>query len=565
MNTHVRTIKTAGKRSEILISDVASLADKRFVNPDDPNLWQAVPYTTEGFSGVMLGCGPGPNPVPITVKLKVKGWYRVWVSLFSFCHAGSLRLRLSRDLCSHPVSTAHGGGWTDLYNESVALHETWWRDAELTGQTLIVESSFSAVKLKGCALAFLRLEPIRLPKTIKPRRVKYPLVVTNDGHGIFGERPHFRPEDLLEPFERIPDHTCLRMLIWGLGDGDMCNYPTKVGNFFPTQGRFLTTDYRTLYGNMALWRKKGWDSLKLMRDYTRCRKWEFQTYLRMEAFDAPYPFDKTSLHSKFFHRHPEFHCFDSRGQRVMRLSYAYPEVQAHMLALIKEIAGYKPDGICLCLIRGVPFVLYERPMVEGFMKRYGADPRDLPETDARWMAYQASVLTPFVEKAKACLNRGQRLSVIVPGSELDCRRWGLDVATWVKEGFIDDLLPTGQVFTENDVHRDDPKNLDFDYFNRLEGRKNIRLIPMLYPWELFSSDYKAWRDYVYSYLDRGADMCAAWDSTPHGDGSNFVKVDVGYEDRVEIKPPTPPPAGRRVKLTTLEGFRCDRYQYYEVV
>ncbi|MBI3921114.1 MAG: hypothetical protein HY318_06830, partial [Armatimonadetes bacterium] len=551
-------------RGVILISDVVSLADKCLVNPDNPNLWRGVPYTTGGFSGVMLGCGPGPKPVPITVKLNVKGWYRVWVSLFSFCHTGSLRLRLSGDLCSYPVSPP-ARAQSDLYSESAALHETWWCDAELTGQTLIVEPSFSTGELKGCALAFLRMEPIRPPKTIKPRNVRHPLVVTNDGHGIFGERPHFRPEDMLEPFERIPEHTCLRMLIWGIGDGDMCNYPTKVGNFFPTQGRFLAADHRTLYGNMALWRKQGWDSLKLMRDYTRRRKWELQTYIRMEAFDAPYPFDKTSLHSRFFHRHPEFHCFDSHGQRVMRLSYAYPEVQAHILALIKEIAGYEPDGVCLGLIRGVPLVLYERPMVAGFMKRYGADPRDLPETDARWMAYQASVLTPFVEKAKVCLNPGQRLSVIVPGNELDCRRWGLDVATWVKEGLIDDLLPTGQCFTENDVHRDDPKSLDFDYVNRLDGRKNIRLIPLLYPWELFSSDYKAWQDNVYSYLDRGADMYAAWDSTPHGDGSNFVKVDVGYADRVELKPPTPPPVGRRVKLTTLEGFRCDRYHYYEVV
>lgn len=555
---------SSARRHEILITDVAGRADKRLVNPRNPDLWRAVPYTTEGFSGVMLAHGPGPNPAPITVKLNAKGWYRVWVSVFSYGHYGSLRLRLSEDLCSHPVSPPPRAR-SDVYRESVALHETWWRDARLTGQTLIVEPSFSTGELMGGALAFLRLEPIRPIKRAGTRKVRHPLVVTNDGHGIFGERPHFRPEDLLGPFESVPEHTCLRMLIWGVGDGDMCNYPTRVGNFFPTHGRFLGTYYRTLYTNMALWRKKGWDSLKLMRDYARRRKWEFQPYLRMEAFDAPYPFDNTSLHSRYFHRHPQYHCLDSRGQRVMRLSYAYPAVQTHMLALIKEIAGYKPDGLCLCFIRGVPLVLYEKPMVEGFMKRYGADPRGLPETDERWMAYQASVLTPFVAKAKACLSRGQRLSAMVPGNERDCRKWGLDIAAWVKEGLIDDLLPTGQVFTETDVHRDDPGSVELDYFNRLEGRENIRLIPMLYPWEIFEINYKVWRKRVYSYLDRGADMYAAWDSTPSDDGSNFAKVDIGYEDRMKAKPPRPPPAGKRVVLTTLEGFRNDRYQYFEVV
>ena len=55
----------------------------------------------------------------------------------------------------------------------------------------------------------------------------------------------------------------------------------------------------------------------------------------------------------------------------------------------------------------------------------------------------------------------------------------LDVATWVKDGLIDDLLPTGQVFDEQDIHRDDPDNLDFDFFARLEGRQNVRLMPLL--------------------------------------------------------------------------------------
>ena len=200
--------------------------------------------------------------MPITVTLNATGLVSslgVAVQLWSLritsleIERGSLFApRVERPRCAR----------SNVYRESVALHETWWRDARLTGQTLIVEPSFSTGELKGCALAFLRMEPIRPPRRSSRGRVRHPLVVTNDGHGIFGERPHFRPEDLLEPFERIPEHTCLRMLIWGIGDGDMCNYPTQVGNYFPTQGRFLAADYRTLYGNMALWRKKGWNSLR---------------------------------------------------------------------------------------------------------------------------------------------------------------------------------------------------------------------------------------------------------------------------------------------------------------
>ena len=550
------------RRRDILISDLVGRADPKAISARNANLWKSIPYTTDKFDGVMVGCGLGPKPVPIEIQLNAKGWYRVWVGLFSFSHSGSLRFRLSDDTCSRQIGEP-AAIRNDLYGHATYLHETHWRDADLTGQSLVVEPSFSTEGLANCALAFIRLQPIRAPGTPRPRRVKHHMMITNDGHGIFGDRPHFRPEDLLEQFELIPDGTSLRMLIWGIGDGDMCNYPTRTGNFFPTQGTFLNPNYRVLYENMKLWRTQGWDSLKLMRDYSKHRGWEFHPYIRMEAFDAPYPFDRTSLHSDFFHRHPEFHCFDSQGQRVMRLSYAYPEVQDHMLALIREIAGYNPDGVCLGFVRGLPLVLYEKIMVDGFSERHGLDPRKLPETDPRWLAYQAEILTSFMEKAKACLKPKQRLSAILPGNPQDCLHWGLDTAAWVKEGHVDDLIPVAQKMNHMDVHQEDAAGLDFDWFNQLEERQNIRVIPMQYPWELFGHDHQAWCDVFYSCLEHGADMYGVWDGTPHhGDDGKFTKLDIGYADSME---PPPAPVGGKYQLQTLEGFRTDRYQYYEVV
>ena len=556
--------KQSSRRGDILISDVVERADPQAISVRNANLWKPVPYTTDQFEGVMVGCGPGPRPVPITIQLNAKGWYRVWVGLFSFCHLGSLRFRLSGDTCCRQIGEPEAIR-NDLYGQATYLHETLWRDADLSGQSLVVEPSFSTENEVGCALAFIRLEPIRAPKAARKRPVKHRLVITNDGHGIFGHRPHFRPEDLLEDFELIPDGTSLRMLIWGAGDGDMCNYPTRVGNFFPTHGTFLNAHYRVLYENMKLWRKQGWDSLELMRDYTQRRGWEFHPYIRMEAFDAPYPFDRTSLHSDFFHRHPEFHCFDNRGQRVMRLSYAYPEVQSHMLALIRELAGYRPDGVCLAFVRGVPLVLYEEIMVAGFTERYGLDPRELPETDPRWLAYQAEILTSFVKEAKVCLRPGQRLSAIVPGNGQDCLHWGLDVAAWVKAGYVDDVLPMAQKMDHMDVHEEDPDSLDFDWFSQLDGRRSVRLMPMQYTWGLYRRDYQAWCGLYRSCLERGADMYGVWDGTPgQGDTEKFTRADIGYADGERTRL-APSPVGGRYQLLTLEGFRNDRYQYFEVV
>ena len=123
--------KQRRRRGDILISDVVERADPQAISARNANLWKPIPYSTDEFEGVMVGCGPGPRPGPITIQLEAKGWYRVWVGLFSFSHAGSLRLRLSGDLCCRLVSEP-AAIRDDLYGQATSLHETHWRDADLT-------------------------------------------------------------------------------------------------------------------------------------------------------------------------------------------------------------------------------------------------------------------------------------------------------------------------------------------------------------------------------------------------------------------------------------------------
>ena len=549
-----RVIPVKNDQTEILISDLDKRVEAKLIRDGDPNLWSAIPYQTEGFSGVMLGYREGPHPVPILVKLGIHGSYRIWLGLYSFIHLSEIRVRLNGDLCCHTIAPPQ-------HLERISwpvLHEVCWKEAELTGQDLILEGAYNPDRHPG-ALAYIRLEPVEKVPATEEKQVRYPLAITNDGYGIFGALPHTRPEDLLESFEGIPDGSCMRLLLWGCGEGDVCNYPTRVGTYQPyVSEACLSYFYHTLYSNRKRWKEKGWNSLKLVRDYARNRGWEFQVYLRVESFYAQYPFER--IRSKFFLDHPEYHCFDQEGQRVGRLSYAYPEVREHILRLISEIADYDPDGVCLAFVRGVPLVLYEPIMVEGFREKHGVDPRTLDELDPRWLAYQAEVITPFLESVRTILKPHQRLSAIVPGNERDCRRWGLDVASWIKAGIVDDLFPIGQRFTEEDVHVDSPEHLDFQYFHQLKGREHKRVIPMLYPWNKFQDDYEGWRHCLFSFLDQGGDGYAVWDGTKHIDQIG----DIGYEARSSEWMP-PQTEFRAVKLLTLNGYRFDRYHHFEVV
>jgi len=557
---------------EILLTDLSKLVDVESLSNSNPNAWRAIPYESERFEGVMLGDGGGSRIPPITLQLGQEGTYRVHLGIYGGWGYPVLEVRLSGDEEAQLVEVPQELRTETVHDSSTIIYEAVWKEAELAGQSLILQAAQDPGDFPG-ALAYIRLEPVAETEPEPPaeqepgagidpgRTVAFPMAITEDGHGIFGDAIHSAPEDLLKPFEAIPGGSCLRMLLWGNGEADICNYPTKVGNERAHSG-FRTDWYKRWNQNAESWKQDGWDSLRTITDYAKTKGWEFQVYIRMEAFKSPFPFDKM-VRSEFFEAHPEYHCLDRHGQRLGRLSYAYPEVQGHMLDLVREISSYGPDGICFCFIRGLPVVHYEPIMVTGFIERYGVDPRELGKTDERWLDYQGEVVSAFMAKAKGVLKEGQRLSAIVPGNREDCERWGLDVATWVKEGLIDDLFPTGQIFSNRDVHLDGPENLDFRYFNHLEGRPAIRLMPLLYPWTKFHSDYEGWRAHLRRFLHQGADGYVVWDAR-----KLVSRVgDLGYK-----RPPTAqrPPAPwyddpKKLGLKSLQGIRMDRYHHFEVI
>lgn len=548
-------------KNAILISHLDECIESGRVSQEGiPGHWRTIPYEAEGFSGVMLGCGETTSPQPVELRLGVTGPHRVSLGLYAY-DTGEVRVRLTGDLCCTRFSTPQHS-----VIEPPVIHEVAWKECDLTGQNMFIEGACSGRPVPG-ALAYVRVEPIdSLPSPALGPEIWRGMCISNDGCGVFRNSVHSRPEDILEDFETIPDSSCMKSLLWGNGNADNCNYPTTVGNPMFLEkwlDPHLASDGRIGIPNLRRWRESGWDSLRTVREYTRERSWELHVYIRMEAFAGCYPHEEL-VWSEFFYEHPEWWCVDREGNPVNRLSYAYPEVQDHMLALISEILSYDPDGICLCLTRGIPVVLYESAMVDGFQKEYGIDPRTLDELDPRWLDHQASTFTSFVIRAKALMGQNQRLSVMVPGNEADCRRWGLDVSGWVREGIIDDLYPVGQEFNSANVHVDAPDSLDLDYFQGLEGRERIRLIPCLYTWTMYHSDPVAFRRLIRSFLEDGADQYCVWDAHTRYDDRKIG--DIGHRDWSGPEYlPAPPQTWDKVALHSLNGFRIDRYGGGEIV
>jgi hypothetical protein len=175
--------------------------------------------------------------------------------------------------------------------------------------------------------------------------------------------------------------------------------------------------------------------------------------------------------SEFAKAHPEFRWVRRDGSSYhSQLSFAFPEVRAYKLSILKEIlGGYAVDGIFLDWIRtgdirdnpqndekGIANYGYETPNVERFKQLYGKDPRDLPPDDEAWAKVRGEGSTQFMREARKLAATSKRP---VPICAMVGHPWHyrgtidriagnpkgllLDVRTWADEGLVDSVIAAG--------------------------------------------------------------------------------------------------------------------------
>lgn len=514
-------------RKELLITDlVERTADGNLSPKTNRNCWRIVDYELEKI-GAGRGLAIGEwKPGRVTIRLGLEGWHRIGlISRYS-----QIQAKLTSDRCfdlCRPVSEGNRRlGQDHLYREGYYdAEEVVWRDADLTDQDLILDDQ------SGTTLLAIRLTPIE-PPTPDKSAVRWPMMFTLDG-GEMGMKLHERPDDLFERAERIGPNTCVRVVIYGGIAGDICGHHTRVGSEFGSvrdKGDEWSEDHRITCENLERWRQWNKNPAKAMVEYGHQRGWELYFYQRL-GWDGYVPYNGCKA-SRFFLDHPEYHTVGPKGEKVMGLSVAHPEVVEHMAAFYAELASFGANGVSPCFIRGCPMVLYEPIMVEGFKKKYGKDPRQLPESDSDWQDYCAEMVTSFMRRAKEALGTC-RLSPIIHGRQTLNRRFALDIATWVREGIVDDLFIMADQYDRHDGHyAGGPEHLEFEYFNSLPGRENVRLWPMFY---LYGTN-EAYRDLGYNfthdrfcdalqnYLDQGADGYGFWDAVAHNSETDIFHL-----------------------------------------
>jgi len=151
--------------------------------------------------------------------------------------------------------------------------------------------------------------------------------------------------------------------------------------------------------------------------------------------------------------HPEYAVVDRTGsiRQWGVLSYAYPEVRAHMADRIEHhVAGYDFDGVFLCTrsqcrpAEQADQFGFNPPVVAAMAEATGVDITaedfDLPT----WRALLGSYFTQFLREVRERLEaKGLKLAVGVPRGDVigpPLGNWDLQWRTWVDEGIVDDLI-----------------------------------------------------------------------------------------------------------------------------
>ncbi|MEP6671960.1 MAG: family 10 glycosylhydrolase [Chthoniobacter sp.] len=302
--------------------------------------------------------------------------------------------------------------------------------------------------LATAALLLAPLLPTRAAEPPQPRHGEKLIINNDDGFSSFYSGRYKSAEDLHRHVLTFRD-TQLAVFEWCISSGSRANYPTKATELvgegvtdFGRKGDQLAAE--TLHRLAA----EGTDTLQVVA--AACHEAGVACYasLRMNGdYGAKLPDDSLSrlFNSDFWRAHPEFRIRGPKGEDKIKLSYAFPEVQAFKLGILREVVTRDIDGINLDFLRHPPFFGFEEPLRQAFEDKYHVDPTTVPVDDPRWSPLRAELMTRFVRDVRHLLDEeGQRkhrhlgLSARVDWKEY--QTLGCDIETWLHEGLLDYLV-----------------------------------------------------------------------------------------------------------------------------
>ena len=523
--------------------------------------WQTIPYEAEGVAGTMLVAGVECNAPILTLPLELKGWHAISVGQWTHWVDSMIKLKLRGDPCFTPIAHSRPG-WQES-NYFANIQEDFWKFADLTDQDLFIAQMSTGVPRRA-GIAYLKLEPLNDAEVEKIQRDQERsenkrLIAYNDAWSYIYCRAATTREEILEEVEPFRN-TDFQKLLWGTGKGSRTVYLSAIGELAARDGiddfqrvgdRHAAESFRTL-------RQKGIDPLATVIEYAHEIGLELHGSYRVGGWISPPPEDEEN---EFYHQHPQWRCVDRDGRPITRMSYAFAGVSDFVISILREVAQRGADGVNLAFVRGLPCVLYEQPLVDGFQQQYGQDPRELPEDDPGWLAYRATWITKFMRALRQEMDQvgqqqGRRVQVsaYVLNDVSWCLSFGLDVQTWAREGLVDFIIA-------NPWQESLP--LDVAAFVELARGTACQVYAEMLPRQMAP---EVFRKRALDNYQTGVDGLAFWDADTENrlsykDQWSMLRR-LGHREELADWAPDEWPSYRQIPLYSLGGHILDRYSPY---
>ena len=393
--------------------------------------WRVVPVGTAEYSSNMLASLAG-HPEDITLSPELEGWYKIYLHTPG---QSVLHLKLSSDPCF--------GAATASLRDFYTMEEFLWRCADMTGESLTLTRRLDANN-RHSMLAAVRFVPMTEEDVAEyqaedARTDTKHLYATDDMHAhLYFEHPrtlndwrsvalnyaHSDVEWL--SIEQIRNLVCKRL-------------PTNnTKQFcFPREGDRNVQEQYSLFDYDEV--------LKTVIEQGHSQGLKMSVSLRMGAWGLTYPYNQYYFDCDFMQENPQWRTYDRNGDEIAAMSYAYPEVRKFMVDELLHMARSGCDAVTLIWHRGIPYVLYEKPVADRFFELYGEYPYELPLDDPRLNALHCEIMTGLMREIRTALDaefgKGKiGLHVRTLYSPYDTKYVGLDVEQWAKEGLIDAII-----------------------------------------------------------------------------------------------------------------------------
>ena len=249
--------------------------------------------------------------------------------------------------------------------------------------------------------------------------------IFNDDGQVIGEAPAEGTVEFIESWlDRESGFVPFTTFVFLAATPDICLYDTNVGERY---GARFGEDFNEgwVEGMRAL-RALGTDPLRLVSEYMSGKGYEVLAAVRMNDTHHRSLDPENPGCPQFTLDHPEYVIEQPDGRdNETALDYSYPEVRAHRLAIMREIAEeYPVDGLELNFVR----------WAKHFPRHLGREKAPI------FTHYMTEIRAMLDEAAKKRSVERLTLGVRVPESLQACWLAGIDIKTWVERGLVDFIV-----------------------------------------------------------------------------------------------------------------------------